>query len=68
MIEIYKDGKKMTNSEQRRYIGRVVLGYLVPKMYRAGYNSTEIARVVEKDVEVIESMIERIKSAKNLKN
>lgn len=68
MIEIYKDGVKMTVTEERRYIGNIALGYLVPKMYRAGYDAEEIARVAGKDINIIETMIKRIKSAKNVKN
>lgn len=68
MIEIYKDGEKMSILEQRRYVGRITLGYLVPKMYRAGYDAEEIARVAERDINVIETMIEGIESAKEKKN
>lgn len=68
MIEIYKDGVKMTQTEERRYIGNVVLGYLVSKMHRAGYDAEEIARVSGGKINVIEKMIKNIESAKNVKN
>ena len=57
MIEIYKDGVKMTTREQRRFIRESLLKHTALRMYCAGYDIDEIARVEGTAVHIIEAIL-----------
>lgn len=67
MIEIIKDGEKMTKQQERTWIGNICSAYLISKMNAAGYDVETIAKVGGYPEAIVRKKIDNVKNARKAK-